>query len=35
LVLSEGAGVMFGPRDQILARIMVRGGERPAVAAAS
>jgi ABC-type protease/lipase transport system fused ATPase/permease subunit len=33
LVLSEGAGVLFGPRDQILARIMVR--ERPAVAAAS
>jgi PrtD family type I secretion system ABC transporter len=35
LVLSEGAGVLFGPRDQILARIMVRGAERPAVAAAS
>jgi PrtD family type I secretion system ABC transporter len=35
LVLSEGAGVLFGPRDQVLARIMVRGAERPAVAAAS
>jgi ABC-type protease/lipase transport system fused ATPase/permease subunit len=35
LVLSEGAGVLFGPRDQILARIMVRGAERPVVAAAS
>ena len=37
LVLSEGAGVLFGPRDQILARIMVRGAqrERPAVATAS
>lgn len=35
LVLSEGAGVVFGPRDQVLARIMVRGAERPAVAAAS
>jgi PrtD family type I secretion system ABC transporter len=37
LVLSEGTGVLFGPRDRILARIMVRGAdhERPAVAAAS
>ena len=35
LVLSEGAGVLFGPRDQILARIMVPGAARPAVAAAS
>jgi ABC-type protease/lipase transport system fused ATPase/permease subunit len=35
LVLSEGAGVLFGPRDQILARIMVRGTEHSAVAAAS
>ena len=35
LVMSEGAGVLFGARDQILARIMVRGSERPAVAAAS
>jgi ABC-type sugar transport system ATPase subunit len=35
LVLSEGAGVLFGPRDQVLARIMVRGAEGPAVAAAS
>jgi PrtD family type I secretion system ABC transporter len=35
LVLSEGAGVLFGARDQVLARIMVRGAERPAVAAAS
>jgi ABC-type protease/lipase transport system fused ATPase/permease subunit len=37
LVLSEGTGVLFGPRDRILARIMVRGTdhERPAVAAAS
>jgi ABC-type protease/lipase transport system fused ATPase/permease subunit len=35
LVLSQGAGVLFGPRDRILARIMVRGAERPAVAAAS
>jgi PrtD family type I secretion system ABC transporter len=35
LVLAEGAGVLFGPRDQILARIMVPGAARPAVAAAS
>ncbi|MEM7021817.1 MAG: ATP-binding cassette domain-containing protein, partial [Pseudomonadota bacterium] len=35
LVLSEGTGVLFGPRDQVLARIMVRGEERAAVAAAS
>jgi ATP-binding cassette subfamily C exporter for protease/lipase len=35
LVLSEGVSVLFGPRDQILARIMVGGPERPAVAAAS
>jgi PrtD family type I secretion system ABC transporter len=35
LVLSEGAGVLFGPRDRVLARIMVRGSEPPAVAAAS
>jgi len=35
LVLSEGAGVLFGPRDRVLARIMVQGAEPPAVAAAS
>jgi ATP-binding cassette, subfamily C, type I secretion system permease/ATPase len=35
LVLSEGAGVLFGPRDQVLARIMVRGAEHAAVAVAS
>jgi ABC-type protease/lipase transport system fused ATPase/permease subunit len=35
LVLSEGVGVLFGPRDRVLARIMVRDAERPAVAAAS
>lgn len=35
LVLSEGISVLFGPRDQVLARIMVGGAERPAVAAAS
>jgi ABC-type protease/lipase transport system fused ATPase/permease subunit len=35
LVMSEGAGVLFGPRDRVLARIMVRSPERPAVAAAS
>jgi PrtD family type I secretion system ABC transporter len=37
LVLSEGASVMFGPRDRVLARIMVQETqrERPAVAAAS
>ncbi|MEM7024458.1 MAG: type I secretion system permease/ATPase [Pseudomonadota bacterium] len=35
LVMSEGAGVLFGPRDEILARIMVREPARPAVAAAS
>jgi PrtD family type I secretion system ABC transporter len=35
LVLSEGAGVLFGPRDRVLARITVHGSERPAVAAAS
>jgi ATP-binding cassette subfamily C exporter for protease/lipase len=35
LVLSEGVSVLFGPRDQVLARIMVGGAERPAVAAAS
>ena len=37
LVLSEGASVLFGPRDRVLARIMVQETqrERPAVAAAS
>ncbi len=37
LVLSEGASVLFGPRDRVLARIMVRETrrERPSVAAAS
>jgi ABC-type protease/lipase transport system fused ATPase/permease subunit len=35
LVLSEGAGVLFGPRDQVLSRIMVRGSEPAAVAVAS
>jgi ATP-binding cassette, subfamily C, type I secretion system permease/ATPase len=35
LVLSEGVSVLFGPRDQVLARIMVGGAERPAVAVAS
>jgi ATP-binding cassette subfamily C protein/ATP-binding cassette subfamily C protein EexD len=35
LVLSEGTGVMFGPRDQVLSRITVRDADRPAMAAAS
>jgi len=35
LVLSEGTGVMFGARDQVLSRIMVRGAQTPAVAVAS
>ena len=35
LVLSEGAGVLFGPRDQILSRLMVRTAPRPTVAVAS
>ena len=35
LVLSEGVSVLFGARDQVLARIMVGGAERPPMAAAS
>jgi ATP-binding cassette subfamily C exporter for protease/lipase len=35
LVLSEGVSVLSGPRDQVLARIMVGGPERPVMAAAS